>query len=330
MSVRTFLLGLLWVAWLAPPGPALAEESRVVRGVLFFSPTCPHCHYVMEEVLPPLVEQYGDQLQILPVDVTQSQGIQLYQSAVAALAIPQDRIGVPTLVIGDTVLVGSQEISEQLPGLIEMRLAAGGVDYWPAIPGLQAVAPSPSPATPPPASGFELAVAILIGMAAAMVYTGVMAVRAWRGVKLPDLPPRLEEAIPLLALVGLGVAGYLAYVETQAAPAVCGPVGDCNAVQSSPYARLFGAPLGGLGMMGYGAILATWFYGRLRSDRAAALAPLALFGLAVFGAVFSLYLTYLEPFVIGAVCAWCLASAVIMTALMLISLYPAARAWESS
>ena len=46
-------------------------------------------------------------------------------------------------------------------------------------------------------------------------------------------------------------AGYLTYVETQLVQAVCGPVGDCNAVQSSSYARLFGVlPVGVLGASG--------------------------------------------------------------------------------
>ena len=43
--------------------------------------------------------------------------------------------GVPFLVIGDTYLVGSINIPQQFPGMIEQYLAQGGVD-WPAIPGL--------------------------------------------------------------------------------------------------------------------------------------------------------------------------------------------------
>jgi uncharacterized membrane protein len=43
------------------------------------------------------------------------------------------------------------------------------------------------------------------------------------------------------------------------------------------------------------------------------------------GVLFSIYLTYLEPFVIRAVCAWCLTSAVIMAMLLLASVEPAAR-----
>lgn len=176
-------------------------------------------------------------------------------------------------------------------------------------------------------NGFELAVVIMVAMAAALVYTGVVVRRGLQGLPPCPLPPWLEWATPLLALIGLGIATYLAYVETQFATAVCGPVGDCNAVQSSAYARLFGVlPIGALGALGYAAILLAWAWNRWRSDWLADYAPLAIFGMTVFGSLFSLYLTFLEPFVIHAVCAWCLSSAVIMTLLMLLAVGPAMRA----
>ena len=43
-----------------------------------------------------------------------------------------------------------------------------------------------------------------------------------------------------------------------------------------------------------------------------------LLALALFGTLFSIYLTFLEPFVIGATCAWCLTSAVSMTLILLL------------
>ena len=64
------------------------------------------------------------------------------------------------------------------------------------------------------------------------------------------------------------MALYLSYVETQMVEAVCGPVGDCNTVQSSPYSRLFGVlPMGVVGAVGYVAILAAWLVNRLGSGR---------------------------------------------------------------
>jgi len=92
-------------------------------------------------------------------------------------------------------------------------------------------------------SGMELAAVVMALQLLALVYTGVTFVRAWRSdapVAAPSLPAWLDLLTPALSIIGLGVAGYLTYVETQAVPAVCGPVGDCNAVQTSSYATLFG------------------------------------------------------------------------------------------
>ncbi len=44
-----------------------------------------------------------------------------------------------------------------------------------------------------------------------------------------------------------------------------------------------------------------------------------VFALAASGALYSLYLTYLEFFVIEAVCAWCLASAGVVTAIAVLA-----------
>lgn len=126
--------------------------------------------------------------------------------------------------------------------------------------------------------------------------------------------------MPLLSIIGLVVAGYLAYVETQQVQAVCGPVGDCNAVQQSEYALLFSLiPIGVVGILGYLAILAAWTVHQFGRGRIAQWAGLALWVMAACGVLFSIYLTFLEPFVIGATCAWCLTSAVIMTLLLLIT-----------
>jgi uncharacterized membrane protein len=127
----------------------------------------------------------------------------------------------------------------------------------------------------------------------------------------------------VLALAGLGVASYLAHVEVNQIEAVCGPVGDCNTVQSSPYARLFGVfPIGVLGVVGFVVILLAWGVRRLASGPPALHASVALLALTGFGTAFSIYLTFLEPFVIGATCLWCLSSAVIMTTLYVLALRP--------
>jgi uncharacterized membrane protein len=77
-----------------------------------------------------------------------------------------------------------------------------------------------------------------------------------------------------------------------------------------------------LGLLGYGLILLAWLVRRYANRRMAAYASVLILGMCALGLLFSIYLTFLEPFVIGASCAWCLASAIIMTALFWLSLLP--------
>ena len=182
------------------------------------------------------------------------------------------------------------------------------------------------PAAETPSSGFALAWAVMIGMLAALVIAGILWLRAWRSNfgSTPSTAAWMDAAMLTLSVAGLGVAIYLTYVETRAVAAACGPIGDCNAVQSSSYSKLFGVlPVGLLGAIGYVAILAAWLWGRFSSDRLSDYAPLAVHSMTVVGTLFSIYLTYLELFVIKAVCIWCLSSAVIMALVTLISLPPA-------
>lgn len=125
-----------------------AQSVVVVRAVLFWSEDCPHCHEVMEHVLPPLQEEHGERLEIRTLEVSDPVNYRLWTTAMEAFRVPPERQGVPMLFIGDTVLIGSWEIPERLPGLIEQYLAVGGVDY-PAIPGLLSTPVPASPASRP-------------------------------------------------------------------------------------------------------------------------------------------------------------------------------------
>ena len=118
------------------------------------------------------------------------------------------------------------------------------------------------------------------------------------------------------------VSIYLAYVEINQVEAVCGPVGNCNVVQTSPYAQIIGIPIAVLGLFNYGAIIVTWGVQKYGAGSLANLATLALVALTIFGTGFSIYLTLLEIFVIHAICAWCLTSAIITTILMLLAVMP--------
>jgi uncharacterized membrane protein len=124
---------------------------------------------------------------------------------------------------------------------------------------------------------------------------------------------KLDYAIGLVALVGVGVATYLVYVHYAGIEPFCVSGGGCEKVQSSEYADFLGVPVALLGLVGYLLIIGSLFVpGDLGR---AATAALALTG---FG--FSVYLTYLELYKIEAICQWCVASATLMTILMVLSM----------
>lgn len=117
------------------PTPTQTQEPTV-RAVLFYSDTCPVCHVVLEQVLPPLQAQYGAQLEIAKVEITPPANYELLLRMEQAQGVPPDKGVVPELFIGDRVLFGADEIRATLPSLIQSYLAQGGVD-WPVGYGEQ-------------------------------------------------------------------------------------------------------------------------------------------------------------------------------------------------
>jgi uncharacterized membrane protein len=405
VPARAFaVLGWLTLTFLAGmrPDSAMAQQN-VVHSVLFYSPTCPHCAGVIREVLPAVFADFGGQprfyqgrwshvlsngrLEVLLVDASLPDGHALYDASTQALGIPPERGGVPRLVCGDSVLVGSLEIPELFPQLITAGLAGGGVP-WPAIAGLAAAFPGgyashtdstqagltpgdareaqpqgaagraeetaprpasptgprsrpPAPAAAPAAPGGAaqppheapapwpvphiqestirrtLRTDPVGGSAALLVLAAMVLSLGLVFTPLSTLLPRTaDRALPLIVAVGMAIAAYLAYVETTGAVAVCGPVGDCNAVQQSQFARLGGIPMAVLGLAGYAFILAAWVGARAGPEAVRPWAHIVAFGASLIGTAASAVLTVLEPFVIGAVCSWCLSSAVLMTVLL--------------
>jgi uncharacterized membrane protein len=336
---RWMLLLILVVTWGGFPAvkSAMAKDA-VVYAVLFYSPTCSHCAKLDRDILPALQEKYGNKLVIVPVNVISAAGGKIYEKALERFRVSEDRIRVPTLIIGETFLVGNIEIPEKFPGLIDAALSKGGL-AWPDLPGLdrQFVAQSsihPEHLSPwqfmayqfrqdPLANG--IAVMVLLIMVVSLISAAVMTLSSVNVPKVLTVFPGW--IVPPLAVIGLAVAVYLSYVEVSETHAFCGPVGNCNAVQNSPYAKLFGIlPIAVMGMGGYIAILAVWFFQKFGPARLQRQARLVLWGLGIFSVSFSTYLTFLEPFVIGATCALCLASAVALTMILWASILPAREA----
>jgi len=115
-------------------------------------------------------------------------------------------------------------------------------------------------------------------------------------------------ATALVALIGLGIAGYLTAVHYAGATPVCAIAHGCATVQKSHYSELFGVPVALLGGLTYVAILASL-------TRTGETARTVTAALAIVGLGFSAWLTYVELFELHAVCIWCVGSAVCMALL---------------
>jgi uncharacterized membrane protein len=127
-------------------------------------------------------------------------------------------------------------------------------------------------------------------------------------------------AAALLSLVGLFVAVYLyLYKIGRIGTLACG-TGSCEAVQLSRWSRFLGVDVALIGAVGYAGLLLLGVVAlqpALAERRWPAVWLAALSGV---GVVFSAYLTWLELFVIHAICRWCVGSAVIITAVFVASL----------
>jgi len=377
---------LVLVALLSIQSTVLAEQP-VVRAMLFFSPTCGHCHKVINENMPVIFERFGgietvdiyyitaqteaekafeetngplmfmhsnDQLEVVYVNVGWEEGYEIFAATAEMYELGG---GVPQLIVGDHTLVGSVNIPELFPAIVAEGLAGSGID-WPPVPGLQelldrktvfrlAVEPTAEPvaATEEPVVftprtvaemsmlervkldplGNSLSILVLIGMIIILILTLFQIT-----ISSKTQPASWKnQVILVISIIGLAVAAYLTFVESTGTEAVCGPVGDCNTVNQSEYAFLFGLiPIGAMGMFGYIGILTALFLNHFTKAILSDLSSMALFGMATFGTLFSIYLTFLEPFIIGATCAWCLSSAIFITAIMALSSSSARAAWN--
>ncbi len=122
----------------------------------------------------------------------------------------------------------------------------------------------------------------------------------------------LQRAATFAAAFGIGVATYITIADAGGgAPTCLAGGGGCETVANSSYSHLAGVNVAVFGIAGYVMLLIASV---LRGDAA----RFAGFGLALVGFGFSVYLTYIELFKIEAICQWCVASAVLMTILLIL------------
>ncbi len=133
-------------------------------------------------------------------------------------------------------------------------------------------------------------------------------------------------AIAVAALPGLFISAYLLlYRMGLYGEIVCGS-GSCETVQASEYSLFLGLPVAAWGVAWYVAVFLLAFLSTQPRFAAAMWQPRLLFLLAAGGLGFSAYLTYVELFVLDAICWWCVTSAVVTLVIFLLAVpWPPAR-----
>ena len=128
----------------------------------------------------------------------------------------------------------------------------------------------------------------------------------------------LYRASIVLVVLGLLVSIYMTIYKVTSNNAMCLGSGDCSTVNASRYSEVYGIPVAVFGVLGYAAILATLFFEN-RNGFFKQNSILMIFGMALTGFLFTLWLIYVEVAILKALCPFCVTSQTAMTIIFIIA-----------
>jgi uncharacterized membrane protein len=126
--------------------------------------------------------------------------------------------------------------------------------------------------------------------------------------------------VAALALAGIFISLYLTLYKLGVIGELSCSIGSCETVNSSKWSRFLGPPVAAWGLLFYLDVFAIAFIGTLPRFENEPLISAVLVFEAAIGVLFSAWLTYLELGVIHAICIWCVTSAFVVTAILLVSI----------
>ena len=128
----------------------------------------------------------------------------------------------------------------------------------------------------------------------------------------------LYRASIALVILGVLVSIYMTVYKLTSNDSMCLGSGDCSTVNASRYSEVNGIPVAAIGIVGYLAILATLFFEN-RNSFFRQNGPLMVFGMALTGFLFTVWLIYVEIALIKALCPFCITSQISMTIIFIIA-----------
>lgn len=128
----------------------------------------------------------------------------------------------------------------------------------------------------------------------------------------------LVRASIALGIVGLLVSIYMTIYKVTSNDGMCLGSGDCSTVNASRYSEVNGIPVAAVGVIGYLAILAVHYF-EDRSSFFKKNGTLMIFGMALTGFIFTVWLVYVELVLLKAICPFCVTSQAAMTFIFMIA-----------
>lgn len=122
-------------------------------------------------------------------------------------------------------------------------------------------------------------------------------------------------------MAGIGTSAYLTYSHYADKATVCAGVGSCEFVQTSSYSKMAGVPVPLMGLLFFVALISLSVMQLVKRGPEDEWAKPAAFSLALGGTAFVSYLTFVELFVIDAICVWCVGTAIITAACFAVTIW---------
>lgn len=129
--------------------------------------------------------------------------------------------------------------------------------------------------------------------------------------------------LAFLGLPGIAAGGYLTYSRLADQATVCAGIGQCELVQTSEYSAIAGVPVALLGVFYFAAVSLLALARLRRAPGTAEWAAPAAFSMALAATAFVAYLTYVELFVLEAICPWCVSLATLTVVSLLLTIWAA-------
>lgn len=124
---------------LQPIGPGLENlpqpDKSLIHVYYFYSVDCPHCMAILDEIIQPLLIEKGDMVDIRLLELGKSKNYEALLLIEQYFKISAEERGLPTLIIGETVLIGELPIRDKFLDLVQLGIDQGGIEF-PEIAGI--------------------------------------------------------------------------------------------------------------------------------------------------------------------------------------------------